>query len=55
MSMYMSYPEEGWWLRWKTITGLEFAGRQKERKREASLEKDGFEGNRKMRQNLEQG
>jgi hypothetical protein len=33
----------------KKSTGLESAGRQKERKAEASLEKEGFEGNRKMR------
>jgi len=37
----------------ETNIGLEFAGSQKERKTEASLEKDRFVKSRKMRQNME--
>jgi hypothetical protein len=32
--------------------GLDFAGSQEERKNEANLEKDGFGGRRKIRQNM---
>jgi hypothetical protein len=53
--MDRSHSEEGRWNNWKKGIGLEPAGSQKERKAEASVEKDHSGGSRKMWQNMEWG
>jgi len=49
------HTEEGGWIHSKTSIGLEFADREKGRTTEANLEKDRFEGSRKMRHNMVRG
>ena len=50
-----SHTEDGERLHSKTSIGLEFADREKGEKAEANVEKDRFEGSRKMWQNMQRG